>query len=333
MAPRRDSLLWVAILFFLGSDIVFDLHHDLLSICYLSSKYQSFDYLEKMKKAIRKDNIVGVFCNFYFMNSEEMEEEFRLKKEDIDVLTLFRESKTMYDASFSCPSLYSIEGCDYIKGEEELEQLYEAGLDAFLLVWNNPNRYGSGNRSDYGLTEKGKRFLRKGIALGMGIDLSHANQKTFFDMIEVIKEEQQKGKEVICYASHSNSYELCPHPRNLTKDELLALKEVGGMIGLVSYPLFVGDSSRSSYVEHIKYMVDLFGSDRVMVSSDNMNFVSIVDPEDQEEHGIYNYNTIQKELKEDLLNVFSEEDTEKILVHNAKKLYDRIKERRRNVRY
>lgn len=328
MAPRRDSLLWVAILFFLGSDIVFDLHHDLLSICYLSSKYQSFDYLEKMKKAIRKDNIVGVFCNFYFMNSEEMEEEFRLKKEDIDVLTLFRESKTMYDASFPCPSVYSIEGCDYIKNEEELEQLYQVGLDAFLLVWNNQNCYGSGVRGDGGLTEEGERFLKKGISLGMGIDLSHANQKTFFDMIEIIREEQKKGHEVICYASHSNSYELCPHPRNLTREQLLALKEVGGMIGLVSYPLFVGDSKRSSYVAHIKYMVDLFGSDRVMVSSDNMNFTSIIDPKDREEHEIYDYNHIQEELKKDLLGVFSLEDTEKILEQNAKKLYDRIKERR-----
>ncbi len=312
---------------------MFDTHHDLLSICFLSSKYKSFNYLEKMKKTINSNNIVGVFCNLYFMNSEEMEEEFKIKAKEINVLSMFQESKKMYDNHFSCPSLYSIEGCDYIKGEEELEQLYKAGLDAFLLVWNNKNSYGSGNRSDSGLTEKGKNFLRKGIELGMGIDLSHANQKTFFDMIEVIKEEQKKGKEVICYASHSNSYELCPHKRNLTKEQLLALKEVGGMIGLVSYPEFVGNKNRSKYIEHIKYMVDIFGIDKVMVSSDNMNFVSIIDSKDNEEHGIYNYDTIATELKEDLLSVFSLEDTEKIMEKNAKKIYDRIKERRKNVRY
>lgn len=312
---------------------MFDTHHDLLSICFLSSKYKSFEYLEKMKKAIRNNNIVGVFCNLYFMNSEEMKEEYQVKEKDINVPSMFRESKKMYDENFSCPSLYSIEGCDYIKDEEELEKLYDAGLDAFLLVWNNKNCYGSGNRSDSGLTRKGKDFLRKGIDLGMGIDLSHANQKTFFDMIDVIKEEQKKGKEVICYASHSNSYELCPHKRNLTKEQLLALKEVGGMIGLVSYPAFVGNRKRPKYIEHIKYMVDIFGIDRVMVSSDNMNFVSIVDPNDNEEYGIYDYNEIATELKEDLLSVFSSEDVEKIMEKNAKKLYDRIKERRKNVRY
>ena len=80
-------------------------------------------------------------------------------------------------------------------------------------------------------------------------------------------------------------------------------------------------------------MVDIFGIDRVMVSSDNMNFVSIIDPNDNEEYGIYDYNKIATELKEDLLSVFSSEDVEKIMEKNAKKLYDRIKERRKNVRY
>ena len=74
---------------------MFDTHHDLLSICFLSSKYKSFEYLEKMKKAIRNNNIVGVFCNLYFMNSEEMKEEYQVKEKDINVPSMFRESKKM----------------------------------------------------------------------------------------------------------------------------------------------------------------------------------------------------------------------------------------------
>ena len=312
---------------------MFDLHHDLLTICLLSLKFQKWDYLTLMKAALTKDNVTGVICNLYFMSGEEMKAELKIREEEIDVVKMFLESKKLYDSNFSCPSLYSIEGCDYIKNERELEELYNLGLDAFLLVWNNKNRYGSGNRSNGGLTEAGKLFLRKGIELGMGIDLSHANSQTFFDMIELIKEEQAKGKEVICYASHSNSYELCPHKRNLTNEQLMALKEVGGSIGVVSYPLFVGGKSRSKYIEHIKYMVDIFGASRVMVSSDNMNFVSIINPEGEEERGIYSYARIKKDLKEDLLKEFSLQDVEKILEKNAQKLYDRIKEKRKNVGY
>ena len=105
------------------------------------------------------------------------------------------------------------------------------------------------------------------------------------------------------------------------------------MIGLVSYPEFVGNRTRSKYIEHIKYMINIFGSDKVMVSSDNMNFVSIINPNDKEEHGIYDYNTIAAELKKDLLSIFSLEDVEKIMEKNAQKLYYRIKEKRKNVRY
>ena len=59
--------------------------------------------------------------------------------------------------------LFSIEGCDYINDIDELEELYKLGLRSILLVWNNPNKYGSGNRSDYGLTEEGREFIIKAI--------------------------------------------------------------------------------------------------------------------------------------------------------------------------
>ena len=72
---------------------------------------------------------------------------------------------------------------------ELYEKLYSLGLRNILLVWNNPNKYGSGNMGDYGLTEAGVEFLKKAIDLGITIDLSHMNDNTFWDTIKLLKEQ------------------------------------------------------------------------------------------------------------------------------------------------
>ena len=71
-------------------------------------------------------------------------------------------------------------------------------------------------------------------------------------MMEVIKENQNQGQKVICYASHSNSRKLYNKLRNLTDNQILALKEVGGFIGVFSNKNFVSnDNFKKKYLEHI----------------------------------------------------------------------------------
>lgn len=311
---------------------MFDLHYDLLTIAYLSDIYHREDYLKEQLECLNEDNIRGVFANLYFMNEEEMKESMQLSASDINVLELFKKSKSLLlKQEVNADLVYSIEGCDYIKDEEELVLLNKEGLNSILLVWNNKNKYGSGPRSDSGLTEAGERFIKKAIDLGMGIDLSHANRATFFGIIEVIKKAQQEGKEVICYVSHSNSATLVSHPRNLEDDQLQALKEVGGMIGVVSYSLFTG-KTRQDYLEHIVYMTKIFGIDNVMVSSDDMYFETIIDPNDFQKQGLYQYKTIKKDLEAELLTIFTEEETQKVLEGNGRRLYQLLKGEK-NVRY
>ncbi len=305
---------------------MFDAHYDLLSIALLAHHYQKPAYLQTLKNNFNEQNIHGIFANLYFMNEEEMLKEMNLPVEKINVLTMFQESKRQITKlQLPIKIIYSIEGCDYIKDEQELLALKEAGLDSILLVWNNKNRYGSGPRDSSGLTDLGRRFLKKAIELGLGIDLSHANEATFFDMIELIKDAKRQGKEVICYASHSNARSLKDHPRNLTDKQLQALKEVDGFIGAVSYPPFVGQD-RKDYLAHIKYLVKIFGSEKVMVASDDMSFVNLYDAEmAKQKLGFYPYHKIKQELEQDLLQEFSKEDTRKILKENATVLYEKLK--------
>lgn len=97
-------------------------------------------------------------------------------------------------------------------------------------------------------------------------------------MIEVIKENQNQGQKVICYASHSNSRKLYNKLRNLTDNQILALKEVGGFIGVFSNKNFVSnDNFKKKYLEHIIHISNLIGVDNIMLSTDDMCFMGDYD--------------------------------------------------------
>ena len=254
-----------------------DLHYDLLSILYYCYLKKDFSYIEEVKKRISSSGVLGIVCNLYFMTKDEMKEEMGDNYQDISVVEMFRISTKLFHEYFpDVKAIFSIEGCDFVE-IDDLDELYSLGLRNILLVWNNKNKYGSGNRSDKGLTEEGKQFLRKAIDLGISIDLSHMNHNTFYDTVSLLKEEKNKGKDVCVIVSHSNCYFLCDHPRNLDDEQILSLKEFNPVIGLVSYGPFVSSSTdigqlRKEYVEHIKHVISLLGEDAVGVSTDDMKF-------------------------------------------------------------
>ena len=292
-----------------------DMHQDLLSIMYYCELHNRYDYLEEWIKNFNFSNVSGVIANLYYMSREEMRKE--LGDKEIDVFSMFMKSTLLFNKYLpNCNCVFSIEGCDYIEDVGELEDLYNLGLRNILLVWNEPNKYGSGNRGDYGLTDLGKEFLIKAIDLGISIDLSHMNKKTFYDTIELIKSEKEKGKTVKVIASHSNCFDVYNHERNLDDSQLKALKSVDGIIGLVGYSVFVGDEGKEKYLEHVIHAVDIMGIDNVGVSSDDMTFALDLFNEDFGPM-TFKYDRIKDELTKLLSLKFQQEDVEKILYKNV----------------
>lgn len=305
---------------------MFDLHYDLLSFCYVCYLKDDYTFLEEWKKNYRIDNVRGVVANLYFMSIPEMKEELHPSyyRKDVSVLEMFRISTEIAKKFFpDTLFLFSIEGCDYID-IDDLEELYRLGLRNILPVWNNKNQYASGNRSDSGLTNRGKKLLDKAIQLGISIDLSHANTKSYNEIIDYIKSTKKKA---YVMASHSNCRGLFDHPRNLSDEEILKLKEVDGILGVVSYRLFLDHSNTSSireeYIKHITHAVSLLGSSHVCVSSDNMDFLVDEDPF-YADMPVYNYQVIGRSLFDDLNKVFSIEECNNILYNNFKLRYDKL---------
>lgn len=129
----------------------------------------------------------------------------------------------------------SIEGGEAIEDEPSMLRIFHRlGVRSMTLTWMNNISWAdaSGDKPGIGgLSDKGKSIIKNLNSLGMVIDISHASSSTFRDVLNVTT------KPVI--ASHSCCYSICRHCRNLTDDELKALSENNGVIGINFYPEFL----------------------------------------------------------------------------------------------
>lgn len=302
---------------------MFDGHYDLLTILYLCYLKKDFTYVEEISKNFNKNNVEGLIANLYFMSEEEMQEEFgNYYDKNISVLEMFKIATNLYHKYFKDTKvIFSIEGADYIKDTKELEELYNLGLRNILIVWNNKNKYASGNNTSLGLTELGEVFIKKAIDLGISIDLSHTNEASFFAIIEVIKKEILLGKKPIVIASHSNCYSLCPVKRNLKDEQLKAIKEVNGKVGLVGYGPFIdidNNNLKLNYLKHINYAVNILGVDNIFIATDDMDFATTL-YNIEEGDSVFSYNNIKEEVTKILSTTYNSIDIKKILRENIER--------------
>lgn len=169
-----------------------------------------------------------------------------------------------------------IEGAEAIDTEfHALEVLHQAGLRSIGPVWSRPNAFGAGVPFKFpsgpdigpGLTDAGKALIRACNRLGIMIDLSHLNEKGFWDV--------QALSDAPLVASHSNAHAICPVSRNLTDRQLHAIRESGGLVGLNYAVCFLredGENNAGTPIEtmlrHLDYLIEHVGEDGVGLGSD-----------------------------------------------------------------
>jgi len=141
-------------------------------------------------------------------------------------------------------ALIGVEGGHMIEDKiEYLDLLAKRGMRYMTLTWNNSTSWATsaadetekGNSLPFkGLTDDGKKIIRRMNALGVMVDLSHVGERTFWDVIAVTT------KPVI--VSHSSVYALCPSRRNLTDDQIRAVAKNNGVICVNFYSGFIDSS-------------------------------------------------------------------------------------------
>ncbi len=160
-------------------------------------------------------------------------------------------------------SFLTMEGGEAITDFKDLKTFYDLGVRMLTLTWNNDNHIGGANKSFLGLTEFGKNLIVAMNDIGIIIDLSHASEKTFYDVCQISK------KPVIL--SHSNSYSLCPHPRNITDAQFDEIKRLNGCVGINFYPPFLTQKKSADIydiISHIEYFLSLGGENNIGIGSD-----------------------------------------------------------------
>jgi membrane dipeptidase len=168
--------------------------------------------------------------------------------------------------------ILSFEGADPLGRNVELIRTFNRlGLRVVSLTWNRANLYAQGLAEDTqsGVTSLGTELLSLMDEVGIVLDLTHLSPSSFWSALSKFK-----GPVM---ASHSNAFGVCSHPRNLADDQIRAVAERGGLIGLNLVPRFVGgDDLLEGVVQHAEYIRKLVGLQCLALGPDFINYLPAV---------------------------------------------------------
>jgi membrane dipeptidase len=196
--------------------------------------------------------------------------------EELLTIVHFAEDITENVENGALSAILHFEGAEMIDDNfYALETFHAAGLRSLGLVWSRSNIYGHGVPFAYpsspdtgpGLTDAGKALVTACNELGIMVDVSHLNEKGFWDVAEITAAPM--------VATHSNAHALCQSSRNLTDKQLDAIRDSDGIVGVnFNVPFLRPDGGRdadmplSGMADHVDYLVNRLGIDRVALGSD-----------------------------------------------------------------
>ena len=147
-----------------------------------------------------------------------------------------------------------------------IERLRSRGVVYMTLCHNGDNDIcdsARGNAEHDGLSAFGKEVVREMNRVGMMVDLSHAAESTFWQVLEC------SSAPVVC--SHSSCRTLCDHPRNLTDEQMRALASKSGVVQVTMYSGFLckeGEATLDDFMRHLLHAIDVAGIEHVGIGTD-----------------------------------------------------------------
>jgi membrane dipeptidase len=201
--------------------------------------------------------------------------DFAKKHKEIKIIHNFIDLSLCIEQDRSIGIVLHFEGAECIDEKLiNLEEYYEKGLRSLGITWSRANIFGYGVPFKYhsspdvgdGLTSYGKALVHKCNDLGIMIDLAHLNEKGFFDVAKISK--------TPLVVSHTAVNALCSTARNLSDKQIDAIKDTGGVIGII----FDMNNTRKDglptstsldvLLPHFNYIIDRIGIDHVAFGSD-----------------------------------------------------------------
>ena len=265
-----------------------DLHQDLL--CHINNRdFFAKDHWQTNFEMIKKNGLNLVVATAfpvppgenYFdpVSNKIIEEEFLAYAQKAQTDPAWTLIKTATDVDRvltpNAPTglLLHIEGLNVVDKQswKRLEQWYEIGWRSLGIVWNLTNPLGGGTKdSTQGLTSFGADIIEWCKEKRMVIDFAHMNNPTFQDVAKIVDRP--------IYISHGNCRALCDNPRNYSDDQLHAVAESNGVIGVFFAKTFVTGKDKSGKISdviaHLDHLIKTIGEDHIALGTDFGGIIS-----------------------------------------------------------
>lgn len=179
------------------------------------------------------------------------------------------------------------------------------------LTWNYDNNLAGGALEFGDLSGFGKNVIKSFENNNIIIDTAHLNEKSFMSVANYC------AKPIIC--SHTASFSVNSHPRNLKDYQVKIIIESGGIVGICLVSDFLTGKRNSTvldYIKHIDYLVNKFGIDSFAIGTDFCGTNHLPS-------GITDYKSLQKELSLGLEKLgYKPNDINKLFCVNARKIFE-----------
>ncbi|MBQ5590535.1 MAG: membrane dipeptidase [Clostridia bacterium] len=233
----------------------FDLHCDTLCKCAdegVSLEENNFDVdIKRLSQFEESVQTFACFIDDKYQGTEATDRFYQLY--DVYKNTDFKNVK----------SILSIENLSCLNGDiENIHKFKELGVKVASLTWNDDNGIAGGVNSDGWITSFGKEVIKTLEEEEIIIDVSHLNYKSFSQLCNIVT------KPFI--ATHSNSFQVCSHKRNLTDEQFEVISDIGGVVGINFYKKFISEEEKDYYdlLRHIERFLLLGGEDAIALGSD-----------------------------------------------------------------
>jgi len=275
--------------------VIVEGHRDLFEMVRLGNQGQKFPLLNvtlpRLKRAnisttfyaICGDSVTHVRGTYRFLHSAL--ENIDMLRQEIEAsegkmrLILNREDLPSAPSPDILDVVMSFEGGRPLEGRlENLRNFYHLGLRAMQITWNLRNELADGvkeERTGGGLTNFGEAVVKEMNRLGMVIDLAHISRAGWFDVLDVA--------EGPVFCSHSNCKKVHAHPRTIDDEQIKALAQTGGVVGINAIATMVAPTAATleNLVDHISHIADLVGVDHVGLGLDFVKDDGLLYPDDE----------------------------------------------------
>jgi len=168
-------------------------------------------------------------------------------------------------------ALLGIEGAHALEGRlDAIDEFARRGVRYLGLLHFSANEagfpaYGRGSKPAEGLTPWGRDLVRRCEAAGVIVDLAHINKRGFLEACALATKPP--------LVSHTGVLGAFEHWRNIDDEQLRAVADKGGCVGVIFCPRFVGGDGLDPVVRHLKHILDVVGEDAAALGSDWDGFI------------------------------------------------------------